>query len=119
MLIQHMSSKVIRPLNPVGSNAPTSFNRTIHTVAEVHCSVVPVEGLLCLEGSIPRAIRGLASKSAWGASMRATVGVIGECYYYPINRNIVLSKRGLLTCYQSTGGIGRRCSGGCGGHSLE
>ena len=76
MLIPHVSRKIIHPLNPVGSNAPTSFNRTIHTVAKMHCSVVPVEGLPCLEGSMPRTIRGLASKSDGGAHVRTTVGVI-------------------------------------------
>ena len=62
MLIQHVSSKVIRPLNPVGSNSPAFFNWTIHTITQVHCAVVPVKGLLRLEGSMPGAIRGLASK---------------------------------------------------------
>ena len=119
VLVPHVSRKIIRPLNPIGSNTPAPFNRTIHTVAKVHCAVVPVEGLPCLEGSMPRAIRGVASKYAWGANMRATVGVIDKCYYDPVSNIIVLSKRRLLTCYQSTCGIGRIYSGGCRGHSLE
>ena len=81
MLIQHVSSKIILPLNTVGSNTPTPFNWAIHTVADVNCSVVPVEGLLCLEGSIPRTIWDLASKFPWGAGMRAAAGVVDKCYY--------------------------------------
>jgi len=79
MLVPHVSSKIICQLDPPSSDAQTPINWTIHTVAEVHCAVVPVEGLLCLEGSRPRAIRRLAGKSAWGASMRATVVVVGTC----------------------------------------
>ena len=108
MLIQHVSRKIVHPLDPVGCIAPTPFNRAIHTVAEVHCSVVPVESLLCLKSSMPRAIRGLASKFAWSASMRATVRVMGKSYYDTVSRIRVFNKRGLLTYYQSTCGIGRR-----------
>ena len=119
MLIPHVSSKIICSLNPICSNAPTIFNWAIHTVAEVNCSVVPVEGLLCLEGSGPRTIRGFASKFPWGAGMRATVEVMGN-YYYDTGRRIrVLSKRKLLTCYQSTCGIGRRSWEEWDGHPLE
>ena len=119
MLIQHVSSKIICPLDPVGSNTPTSFNWTIHTVAEVYCSVVPVESLLCLEGSMPRTIRSLAGKSARSASVRTAVGVMGTCYYDTVSRIIVLSKRKSLTCYQSTCGIGKRSWGECDGYPLE
>jgi len=76
MLVPHVSSKIIRPLDPVSSDAHTPFNRTIDTVIVVHCAVVPVEGLLCLEGSRPRAIRRLTGKFAWGTSMRATAAVM-------------------------------------------
>ena len=79
MLVQYVGRKIICPLDPMSSNVLTPFNWTIHTVAEVHGAVVPVEGLLCLEGSRPRAIRGLTGKFAWGASMRATVGVVSTC----------------------------------------
>ena len=75
MLVQHVSSKVIGPLDTLSSDSHTPMNWTIHTVAVMHCSVVPVIGLLCLEASCPRTIRSLAGKFAWGASMRATVGV--------------------------------------------
>jgi len=77
--VPHVSSKIISPLNPLMSNAGTPFNWTIHTVAEVHGVIVPVQGLLRLKGSMPRAISGVASKSAWGASMRATKGVMDTC----------------------------------------
>ena len=72
MLIQHVSSEIVCPLNPLSSDTHTPFNWTIYTVIEVHSTVVSVESLFCLEGSRPRAIRGLASKSTWSASMRAT-----------------------------------------------
>lgn len=81
MLIQHVSSKIVHPLDPIGSNTRAPFNRTIHTVAEVHCAVVPVKGLLRLESSMPRTIGRLASKSAGGANVRTAVGVVGQCYY--------------------------------------
>ena len=76
MLIQHVSRKIIGALDPLSSNTHTPWNRTIHTVIEVHGAVVSVKGLLCLESSRPRAIRGLASKSAGGANMRTTIGVV-------------------------------------------
>ena len=69
---------------------------------------MPVKGLLSLESSMPRTIRYLAGKSTGGASVRATVGVIGKCYYDTVSMIRVSSKGGLLTCYQSTCGIGRR-----------
>ena len=111
MLIEHVSRKNVHPLDPIDSNTCAPFNRTIHTVAEVHCLIVPVKGLLRLESSMPRAIRSLASKSARGTSMRATAGVMGKCYYDTVFRITVLGKRRLLTCYQSTCGIGRRSWG--------
>ena len=76
MLIPHVSSEIIHPLDPLSSDTHTPFNWTIHTIIVVLCAVVLVESLLCLEGSRPRAIGGLASKSSWGASMRATVRVM-------------------------------------------
>ena len=76
MLIPHVSSKIIGALDPLSSDTHTPFNWTIHTIVVVLCTVVLVEGLLSLEGSRPRAIRGLASKSSWGTSMRATMGVM-------------------------------------------
>ena len=50
MLVPHVSSKIIRPLDSLSSDAHAPFNWTIHTVAEVHSVVVPVESLLRLEG---------------------------------------------------------------------
>ena len=79
MLIQHVSSKVVYPRDPLSSNPWTPFNWTIHMVIAVLCAVVPVEGLLCLESSRPGAIRRLASKSTRSAGMRTTVGVAGTC----------------------------------------
>ena len=79
MLVPHLSSKIISPLDPLSSDARALFNWTIHTVIEVHGLVVPVEGLLRLESSSPGAIRGFAGKSARGASMRTTTGVMGTC----------------------------------------
>ena len=79
MLIQHVSSEIVCPLDPLSSDTHTPFNWTIHPIIIVLCTVVLVEGLLCLEGSRPRAIRGLASESTWRASMRATRGVVGTC----------------------------------------
>ena len=76
MLIQHVSSEIICPLDPLSSDTHTPFNWTIYTIIVVLCTVVLVEGLLCLKGFRPRAIRGLASKSSWGASMRAAVRVM-------------------------------------------
>jgi len=76
VLVPHVSSEIIRTLDSFSSNTYTPFNRTIHTVIVVLCSVVPVERLLCLKGSRPGAIRGLAGKSSLGAGMRATVGVM-------------------------------------------
>ena len=79
VLVQHVSSKIICPLDSLSSDPHTPFNWTIHTVIIMHCMVVPVEGLLCLEGSMPGAIQDLAGKSARGASMRATKGDMGTC----------------------------------------
>ena len=79
MLVQHMSSKIISPLDSLSSDTHTPFNRTVHTVAIMHRAVMPTEALLCLEGSRPRTIRGLTGKSPGGASMRATMGVAGTC----------------------------------------
>ena len=79
MLVQHVSSEIICPLDPMSSNTYTPFNWAIDTVIVVLCTVVPVKSLLCLEDSRPGTIRSLAGKSAWGASMRATVRVIGTC----------------------------------------
>ena len=76
MLIQHMSSEIVHPYDPLSSDTQAPFNWTIHTIIVVLCAVVLVESLFCLEGSRPRAIRGLASKSSRGASMRATVRVM-------------------------------------------
>ena len=76
MLVQHMSSKVVCPLDSMSSDTHTPFNWTIHTVIEVHGTVVPVESLLRLKGSRPRAVWGLTGKSAWRTSMRATAGVM-------------------------------------------
>ena len=76
MLVQQVSIQVIRPLDPPISDMYTIFDWAIHTVIEVLCVVVSIEGLLCLEGSEPGAIRGLTSKLARGASMRAAVGVV-------------------------------------------
>ena len=118
VLVPHVSRKIICPFNPIGSNTPTPFNRTIHTVTKVDCSVVPVEGLPCLEFFMPRAIRSLASKSAGGASVRTTVGVIGKCYYHTVSNIRVLSKGGLLTCCPNTCGIDRRSSGESDGNSF-
>ena len=69
-----MSGKVISTLDPPISNVQAPFHRTIHTVIEVLSSVVSIEGLLCLKGTRPRAIGGLAGKLAWSAGMRAAVG---------------------------------------------
>ena len=79
MLVPHVGSKIISPLDPLSSNTHAPFNWTIYTVVVVHGVVVPVEGLLRLEGSRPRAIRVLAGKSAWGASMRTTTDVVDTC----------------------------------------
>jgi len=79
VLVPHVGSKIIRPLDPLRSNAGTPFNWTTHTVAEVHGVVVPIQGLLGLKGSRPRAIWGFAGKSGWGTCMRATKGVMGTC----------------------------------------
>jgi len=76
VLVPHVSSKIISALDPLSSDAHAPFKGTIHTVIVVLCTVVPVQGLLGLEGSIPRAIRGLAGKSARAASVRATKGVM-------------------------------------------
>ena len=75
MLVQQMSREIISALDPPISNVQAPFNWTIHTVIEVLSSVVSVEGLLCFEGTRPGAIRGLASKFARSAGMRAAVGV--------------------------------------------
>jgi len=79
VLVPHMSGKIICTLDPMGSNTHTPFNRTIHTVIVVLCSVVPVERLLCPKGSWPRAIRGFTGKSAWGTCMRAAAEVMDTC----------------------------------------
>jgi len=79
MLVPHVGSKIISPLDPLSSDAHAPSNWTIHTVAEVHSVVVPVESLLRLEGSWPGAIRGLAGKSSWGTSMRTTAEVVDKC----------------------------------------
>ncbi|KAG0637868.1 hypothetical protein HOY80DRAFT_1050023 [Tuber brumale] len=70
--------KIIGPLDPPSSDVRAPTNWTIHTVIEVHCAVVPVEGLFCLEGSGPGAIRGLADGPTRRASMRAAAGVVQE-----------------------------------------
>lgn len=62
VLVPHVRSKIIRPLDPMSSNTHTPFNLTIHTVIVVHCAVMPVQGLLCLKGFSPRTIRDLAGK---------------------------------------------------------
>ena len=49
--VPHVSSKIIRPLDSPSPNSCAPFNRTIHTVVEMHCAIVSVEGLLCLEDS--------------------------------------------------------------------
>ena len=72
MLVPHVGGEIICALDPLSSDAHAPFNRTIHTVAEVHGAVVPVESLLRLEGSCPGAIRGFARKFPSGASMRTT-----------------------------------------------
>ena len=76
MLVQHVSRKVVCPLDSMSSDTYTPLNWTIHTVIEVHGMVVPVKSLLGLEGSRPRAIRGLTSKAARGASMGTAAGVM-------------------------------------------
>jgi len=73
MLVQQVSRKIISTLNSAVANIHTPLNRTIHTITEVLSSVVPVEGLFCLEDTGPRAIRSGAGKSPWGASVRAAV----------------------------------------------
>ncbi|KAG0637834.1 hypothetical protein HOY80DRAFT_1050199 [Tuber brumale] len=80
MLVQQVSRKIIRPLDPMSSNAHASFNRAVNTVIEMLCAVVSVEGLLCLEGSTPGAVRGFTGKSAWGVedSQERGMGVPGR-----------------------------------------
>ena len=79
VLVPHVYSKIIRPLDSARSNPGTPFNWTIHAVVVVLCAVVPVEGLFRLKGSWPGAIRGFAGKSSWGASMRTTTDVVDTC----------------------------------------
>ena len=76
MLIQHVSSKIVCPLDSMSSDTYTPFNWTIHAVIEVHGTVVSVESLLRLKDSRPRAVWGLTGKSAWGASMRPAARVM-------------------------------------------
>ena len=79
MLVPHVSSKIICPLDSMSSHTQASINWTVNTVIVMNCLVVPIEGLFCLEGSMPGAIQDLAGKSARGASMRATKGDMGTC----------------------------------------
>ena len=79
MLVPHVGSEIVRPLDPVSSDVHAPFNRTIDTVIVVHCPVVPGEGLLCFEGSRPRATRSLTGKFTRGTSMRATAAVMSTC----------------------------------------
>jgi len=76
VLVPHVSSKIISPLDPLRSDPHTPFNRSIHAAVVMLCAVVPVKRLLRLEGSSPRTIRGFTGKSASGAGMRATMGVV-------------------------------------------
>ena len=76
VFVQQVSRKIIRPLDPPSADVHASFNWTINTVIEVFCTVVSVEGLLRLEGSRPGAARGFTGKSARGAGVWATVGVV-------------------------------------------
>ena len=73
MLAQEVGREIISTLDPPISNVQAPFNWTVHTVIKVLSSVVSIEGLLCLEGTRPRAIGGLAFKYARSAGMRATV----------------------------------------------
>ena len=77
MLVQHVSMKVVCPLDSMSSDTHTSFNWTIDTVTEVHGTVVSVQSLLRLKGSRPRAIWGLTGKSV---KLFATVS-------YPLHYN--------------------------------
>jgi len=113
VFVPNVSSKIICPLDPFRPNAGTPFNWTIHTVAEVHAVIVPIQGLLRLKGSIPSAIWGFAGKSAWGTSMRAT----GE--EHVSGASIVLCRGILPTCFQNTCDMGRRLSGARGCHPLK
>ena len=61
------------------ANVHTPLNRTIHTVIEVLSSVVPVEGLFCLEDTGPRAIGSGADKFPGGASVRAAITGYNTC----------------------------------------
>jgi len=74
MLAPQVSTKIISPLYPTTSNIQAPFNWAIHTVVEMLSLVVPVEGLLCLEGTRPGAVGFQAGELAGSAAMGATVG---------------------------------------------
>ncbi|RPA91150.1 hypothetical protein L873DRAFT_341676 [Choiromyces venosus 120613-1] len=76
VLVQHVSSQVILPLDPPNSDAWATFNRTVYTVIKMLCTVVAAKGLLCLEISRRGAARGFASDSPRRASMRAATKVV-------------------------------------------
>ena len=76
MLVQHVSRKVVCPLDSMSSDTYTPFYWTIDTVTEVHGKAVPVESPLCLEGSRPGAIWGLTSKAARDTRVGTAAGVM-------------------------------------------
>ena len=73
MLVQQVSGKIIGTRNPTVANVHTPLNWAIYTVIEVLSSVVPVEGLFCLEETGPRAIGSGADKSPGGTSVGAAI----------------------------------------------
>ncbi|RPA96743.1 hypothetical protein L873DRAFT_1192812 [Choiromyces venosus 120613-1] len=76
VLVQHVSSQVILPLDPPSSDARATFHGAVNLITEVLCKVVAGEGLLCLEVSGRGAARGFASDSPRRASMRAATRVV-------------------------------------------
>ena len=74
MLAQQVSGKIISPLDPTISNIQVPSNWAIHTVVEVPCSVVSVEGLLGLERVRPGAVGFQAGELAGSAGMRPLWG---------------------------------------------
>jgi len=79
VLFPYVSRKIICALDPLSPDTHAPFNWTIYTVIVVHGEVVPVEGLLRLKGSSPRAIQGFVGKFARGAGMRSTKTVMDIC----------------------------------------
>jgi len=74
MLRQQMSGKIISPLYPTISNIQAPFDWAVLAVVEVLRLVVPVEGLLGLEGVRPEAVGFQAGELAWSAGVGAAVG---------------------------------------------